>query len=189
MLIENRFFLDNKFFNFKKWKVLLQYYTQVKLSEIELVVVMLVMHFSFINKKFVDPQILSDHSNFNVVEIEQILSDLQTKNLIKIEMQNSKLVMNLDLLFQRLFKLAIHDAMLKSDKYYQELTKLFSDELTTEECYKLSSLLKDVHDFDAIKNAFKKIERPVFFSDVLEVIVNYFTCQKTVFTDLNWLNI
>ena len=86
-----------------KWRLLLHFYKQIGITDEELILILLIMHFSTADNRFITPDILHNYSHFSTKKIDAILNSLKTKNLLMlVKNPSGGMEMNFSALFNRL---------------------------------------------------------------------------------------
>ena len=121
--IDFNYLLKNNYIN--KWKLLLENYNKIKITNDELILILFIMYKSDDNKKFILPSELVMYTNFSESKIEDLHSSLTSKKLIEIKMSdNGSLEMDLTLLFKKIVSVICIDSDNENNDNFKKNSKL-----------------------------------------------------------------
>lgn len=172
-----------------KWRLLLENYKSFGLSEEELVLVMLIMHTSSVDKRFVTPMEISKYSNFSSKKIDDLLANLKKKQYISLTNKKNKLEMDLSPLFEKIL-ISIENAQNKIERkdIYQGINVILINAMDQSEKKVVNDLLeKQISEFQMIEIINTFYDKKVNFDEFLKKIHNYIKNKPKTLTKYNWL--
>lgn len=172
-----------------KWRLLLENYKSVGLSEDELVLVMLIMHTSSIDKRFVTPMEISKYSNFSSKKIDGLLANLKKKQYISLTNKKNKLEMDLSPLFKKIL-ISIENAQnnIERKDIYQGIDAILLNSMYQLEKNAVNDLLeKQISEFQMIEIINSFDDKKVSFDEFLKKVNNYIKNKPKTLTKYNWL--
>ncbi len=179
------------FVKVNKWKMLLQHYHEINLSEKELILIMLVMHFSSADRKWIDIDYLAQYCSYEIDDINETFYELCAKKLANIEFNNGKLSFKFDLLFEKIFHL-INQKEANNTILNQEVLSFLEvklpDHFSKEQCYELALLIGYNISMATLKQIIEKMQHNTSFNELQLALYQSISPQKQLkLTEVNWL--
>lgn len=181
----------NNLFNkggINKWRFLLSNYKLINLSEEQLVLIMLIMNYSYYDKRFITPLEIANNSNFSENKAKNMLDYLKQTGLINIKMKKDVLEMDLSPIFNKII-IAIENLELSVEKkiLYDQVNEILLQPLNEQEKVILNIYLENkISDFQLtliINNQKTKLT----FNELIKFIDNYLKSKPKSLTKYNWL--
>ncbi|WP_339024602.1 hypothetical protein [Spiroplasma endosymbiont of Agriotes lineatus] len=168
---------------FHKWRLLLQFYKVLLITEDELIILLLLMHLLSEEYQFVTSEKLENFSNFDVNKIDKLLVRLLEKDYLWISNFNDKLTMSLTPLFNKIFHQLQDDNVIIEDKFV-DINSVLITPLSFEQKLFIEQHLNDenlVNKVQSLKSNNKKTN----FIKLQQLILN--SDNKKSLSQFNWL--
>ena len=174
-----------------KWRLLLQFYKQVGLTESELVLVMIVMHLSTLNKRFITPDAIVKYSNFTTADVDIIFTNLKNKGFIQLD-ENIRVgtEMSLTPLFRRLMEIMykMDDINVVTGPLNSIFKNIINRDLTPTEINVITDIVVHKISLSYLEDEANKITGKLNFNDLIDWIKQLVSSAPRELTKFNWID-
>ena len=176
-----------------KWRLLLNYYRKLNITEEELCLIFLVMHLSNSKHDFVSSSVLIQYSSFSKEQINNLFSSLTKKQLLKVQVVDFQYKMEFAPLFQQIVLLINEDKKTNVVNSQDErVIKLINEKLlipmTRKQIKNLQSVMKTYNiDYTFFVSFVQRINTKLNFETFMRNLTEYLQNNPPSLTQFNWL--